>query len=194
MSRAYTMLPTMEVPRSELPVNGRSGCSRHQSQRLGFRPARRLPGDCPLDGSSPSPVRRPNASDQDRVLRDGQVTVAGLLALGEYPQQHLPHCTIRAALQTDDTSTVRALDSATFTGPIAAILDDAVDWVARNSRNRIVQTPSGQVTTQLDPPAIAVRELVANALVHRQKHWTSGLAVTIDYAIRTRTSRPPRQS
>ncbi len=114
------------------------------------------------------------------VLLDDQVTVAGLLALGEYPQQHLPHCTIRAALQTDDTSSVRALDSATFTGPIAAILDDAVNWVARNSRNRIVQTPTGQVTTQLDPPAIAVRELVANALVHRDlAEWASSRSIDL---------------
>ena len=114
------------------------------------------------------------------VLSDGKVTVAGLLALGDYPQQHLPHCTIRAALQTDDTSTIRALDSATFTGPIAAILDDAVGWVARNTRNRIVQTPSGQVTTQLDPPAIAVRELVANALVHRDlAEWASSRSIDL---------------
>lgn len=114
------------------------------------------------------------------VLHNGCATVAGLLALGEYPQQHLPHCTIRAALHFDDTSTVRALDSATFTGPIPAMLDEAVEWVARNSRNRIVQNPSGQVVTQLDPPAIAVRELVANSLVHRDlAEWASSRSIEL---------------
>ena len=130
--------------------------------------------------------RRLRALDDETLLRktgvidNDNVTVAGLLALGEYPQQHLPHCTIRAAVQTDDTSTNRALDSATFTGPLPAMLDEAVEWVARNSRNRIVQGPNGHVTTQLDPPAVAVRELVANALVHRDlADWASSRSIDL---------------
>lgn len=114
------------------------------------------------------------------VVHEDALTVAGLLALGEYPQQHLPHCTIRAALQLDDTTAVRALDSATFTGPIPAMLDEAVEWVARNSRNRIVQHANGHVVTLVDPPAVAVRELVANALVHRDlADWASSRSVEL---------------
>jgi ATP-dependent DNA helicase RecG len=112
----------------------------------------------------------------------GVPTVAGLLALGEHPQQFLPHCNIRAALLADGaTSTTRALDSATFTGPLAAILTDTVEWVARNSRHRLIENPAtGHVNEVLDPPATAVRELVSNALVHRDlSDWASSRAIEL---------------
>ena len=116
------------------------------------------------------------------VATTGVPTLAGLLALGEHPQQFLPHCNIRAALLADDaSSTTRALDSATFTGPLAAILEDTVEWVARNSRHRLIENPTtGDVTEVLDPPATAVRELVANALVHRDhSEWASSRAIEL---------------
>jgi ATP-dependent DNA helicase RecG len=112
---------------------------------------------------------------------DGVPSVAGLLALGEYPQQFLPHCNLRAAVLPDDAAPgTRALDNSTFTGPIAAILDDVVEWVARNSRRRLVETSNGHVAEHLDPPPVAVRELVANALVHRDlAEWASSRAVEL---------------
>jgi predicted HTH transcriptional regulator len=83
-------------------------------------------------------------SDEAELLRrtgvvgvTGGPTVAGLIALGEDPQQFLPHDAIRIASLPDTTNTsVRALDEATLTGPIAAMLEDAVAWTARNSRRR----------------------------------------------------------
>ncbi len=116
------------------------------------------------------------------LTRGGIPTVAGLLALGQYPQQFLPHCSIRAAVHADDASpTVRALDSATFTGPVAAMLEDATAWVARNSRYRIVADPAtGRVREILDPPPIAVRELVANAILHRDlAEWASSRSIDL---------------
>jgi ATP-dependent DNA helicase RecG len=75
------------------------------------------------------------------VSSDDVATIAGLLALGIHPQQFLPHCNIRAALLADGASpTTRALDSTTFTGPLPAMLDDAVAWVARNSRHPSCRT------------------------------------------------------
>jgi ATP-dependent DNA helicase RecG len=126
--------------------------------------------------------------DRELLRRNGVVssddvpTVAGLLALGIHPQQFLPHCNIRAALLADGaSSTTRALDSATFTGPLPAMLEDAVAWVARNSRHRLVSNQrSGHVTEVLDPPSTAARELISNALVHRDlSEWASSRAVEL---------------
>jgi ATP-dependent DNA helicase RecG len=114
------------------------------------------------------------------VVITGEPTVAGLIALGEYPQQFLPHYAIRIASLPDTTNTsVRALDEATLTGPIAAMLDDAVAWTARNSRRRLVTDPaSGHVREYLDPPAVAVRELISNALVHRDlAEWSTSRSI-----------------
>jgi ATP-dependent DNA helicase RecG len=114
------------------------------------------------------------------VVVTGEPTVAGLIALGEYPQQFLPHYAIRIASLPDTSNTsVRALDEATLTGPIAVMLDDAVAWTARNSRRRLVTDPaSGHVREFLDPPAVAVRELISNALVHRDlAEWSTSRSI-----------------
>ena len=110
----------------------------------------------------------------------GEPTVAGLIGLGEYPQQFLPHYAIRiASLPDTSNASVRALDEATFTGPIAAMLEDAVAWTARNSRRRLVaDAATGHVREFLDPPAVAVRELVSNALVHRDlAEWSTSRSI-----------------
>ena len=128
------------------------------------------------------------ADDRELLRRNGIVssddvpTIAGLLALGIHPQQFLPHCNIRAALLADGASpTTRALDSTTFTGPLPAMLDDAVAWVARNSRHRLVSNQrTGHVSEVLDPPVTAARELISNALVHRDlSEWASSRAVEL---------------
>ena len=110
----------------------------------------------------------------------GTPTVAGLIALGEYPQQFLPHYAIRIASMPDSSNaSVRALDQATLTGPIAAMLDEAVAWTARNSRRRLVtDLASGTVREVLDPPGVAVRELTSNALVHRDlAEWSTSRSI-----------------
>jgi ATP-dependent DNA helicase RecG len=114
------------------------------------------------------------------VALSGEPTVAGLIALGEYPQQFLPHYAIRVASLPDSAnSSVRALDEATFTGPIAAMLEDSAAWVARNSRRRLLTEPStGHVREFQDPPVVAVRELISNALVHRDlAEWSTSRSI-----------------
>ena len=71
----------------------------------------------------------PINNDTELLLKTGVIsrskipTVAGLLALGAYPQQFLRYFTIRAALlPADARQSTRALDSATFTGPVGAML------------------------------------------------------------------------
>lgn len=116
------------------------------------------------------------------VANSGALTQAGLLALGDFPQQFLPHCAIRAGFFQDGAQqSTRAIDSGSFTGPIPAIIDNAVAWVQRNSRLRtMTDDESGVVRSIADPPPIAVRELVANALIHRDlADWSSSRVVDI---------------
>lgn len=117
------------------------------------------------------------------LTKDGYATVAGLIALGEYPQQHLPAVSVRAALLPVGRTigNVRALDDATFNGPVATIIEDAVAWVRKNSRNEIVEDrATGRVFDQTWPPLTAIRELVANAVVHRDlAPWSGGRAIEL---------------
>ena len=111
-----------------------------------------------------------NRSDTDvltmlRVLTrdddDGlHPTLAGLLALGTYPQQFFPRLTVTfTALPTRDgkTGLTTYADARTMAGPIPAVLADTLQAVQQNMHE-------GEATAL---PLAAIREAVANALVHR---------------------------
>lgn len=95
-------------------------------------------------------------------------SVAGLLALGIYPQQHLPGTGLQAVLAPGpDRSDTRVLDSRRFDGPIPRMLADALAWVTRSTPTEIRIGPEGTVRDVPAWPNAAVREVVGNALIHR---------------------------
>ena len=94
-----------------------------------------------------------------------ELSVAGLYALGEYPQRPLPHLTLTAAVE--GSGDVRAVNRRDFTGSLPVILDDVLEWVARNVESRQVVTRDGNGLTDYTVPLLAAREVIANALVHR---------------------------
>ncbi len=100
------------------------------------------------------------------LTEDGEATRAGLYALGRYPQRQFPGLSITAAV-TGANDGVRATDRLTIAGPLPQMLTDAVDWVARTAQTRIRFGDDGHGRDDHEFPLIAVRELIANALVHR---------------------------
>ncbi len=103
------------------------------------------------------------------IDEQGRLTVAGLYSLGSYPQQHFPSLMIvaRAApLHTDPPGT-RAGDLGAFDGPLPEMLERAMAWVRRNTSSRVRFGPDGHATDEPTYPPEAIRELIANALVHR---------------------------
>jgi len=113
-------------------------------------------------------------SDTEVLIRTGVLsttgehpTLAGVLALGVYPQQFFPSLAVQASLHGGDQSE-RALDTKYITGPIPAMMDDCVDWVRRVTPTAIVtDNATGVVRDRPTYPPIVVRELMANALIHR---------------------------
>jgi ATP-dependent DNA helicase RecG len=120
------------------------------------------------------------------VSSNGQLTVAGLLALGDLPQQWFPNFVIQAAAgpAATDASSVRVGDRARFSGPIPVMLDDAINWVRGHSRRRVRENPlTGRVQDSYDLPPLAVRETLANSLVHRDlADWSWSRAVELRVA------------
>ena len=116
------------------------------------------------------------------TTRSGALTVAGLLALGDYPQEHYPNLCVQAAVlpASQATSAVRVRDTARFTGPVPAMLEAATEWVQLNSAHRIVDREDGRVVDDFDIPPVAARELIGNALVHRDlADWSLSRAVEL---------------
>ncbi len=128
-------------------------------------------------------------ADDELVLRKtgvvtvaGTPSVAGLLALGEYPQEWFPNYVIQAAASPEPGSPAgtRVGDIARFSGPLPQMIDDALIWVATHSRHRIVDSADGRVRDQFDFPPSAVRELLSNALVHRDlAEWSWSRAIEL---------------
>jgi ATP-dependent DNA helicase RecG len=110
---------------------------------------------------------------------EGELTVAGLLALGSYPQQYFPRMVAQVAVITGRAGQ-RARNAQVMDGPIPVMLDATMDWLAANVGTTTVEQPNGPLRDVPDSPLVALRELVANALIHRDlAPWAEGQSVEI---------------
>lgn len=98
-------------------------------------------------------------------------TLAGLLALGSFPQQFFPQLMISFASypgreKSSVTGSERMLDRAVLEGAIPDMVDDTVAAVLRNLRVRRVSRGAGAEDVP-EIPVDAIREAVVNAVTHR---------------------------
>ncbi|MDR1214379.1 MAG: putative DNA binding domain-containing protein [Propionibacteriaceae bacterium] len=96
-----------------------------------------------------------------------RLTLGGLYALGQYPQQFAPNLAVTAAVVPGLGSADRLVDLAHLDGPIPDLLDGCLEWLRRNLRTGVRVGADGQNYDHPELPLAALRELVANALVHR---------------------------
>lgn len=107
--------------------------------------------------------------DLDDVARP---TLAGLLCLGIYPQQFFPQLFVSVVvLPTVRMGEVgpegeRFLENATVDGPIPSILHDVAAILRRNMSRAAIVRGLGR-EDRYDYPIEVIRELVTNALMHR---------------------------
>jgi ATP-dependent DNA helicase RecG len=114
----------------------------------------------------------------------GSPTVAGILALSDYPQQWFPNFVIQAgAIDAESTeAAVRFSDSARFDGPLPVMIDDALEWARRQTSRRLEEQPDGAVRSIPDIPPVVLRELIANAVVHRDlAPWSWSRAIEMRF-------------
>lgn len=120
-----------------------------------------------------------NTSDALRrakvVVPDGEgglaVSLAGLLALGSYPQEHFPKLMVTFVHfpMIDGPGpdlAERFLDNVSIEGPIPIMVRDALAAIRRNMSRRAIVTGAGRLDVW-DYPEAALREAIVNALVHR---------------------------
>jgi ATP-dependent DNA helicase RecG len=130
-------------------------------------------------------VSRPYAfKDLDRVavLRRAKVLVpgdggadavslAGLLALGSYPQERFPQLMVTfvhypTVAGAQSPAGERFLDNVALEGPIPVMVRDTLAVIRRNMSRRAVIADAGRQDIW-EYPETALREAVVNALVHR---------------------------
>lgn len=98
-------------------------------------------------------------------------TLAGLLAVGRYPQQFLPQLNITFVHYPTTTGEsmpdgVRFLDNVSINGAVPYLVSEVLTVIQRNMTRRSLISGAGR-TDVWEYPLEAVREAVVNALVHR---------------------------
>lgn len=101
------------------------------------------------------------------VAKNGLLTVAGAYVLAEYPQRFLPSWSATAAVQLPTGAGSRNRDLQHFEGPLPVMFAEIRDWVGRNMHTTIGYRSDGDAVDESELPSVTVRELIGNALVHR---------------------------
>lgn len=105
---------------------------------------------------------------------DNKPTVAALMLFSVYPQAYFPQLCITAVSvpgkEMSATGSVgeRFIDNKRIEGSITQMLNDALIFVRKNMKVKtIIDAETGMRNDRTEYPVIAVRELVLNALIHR---------------------------
>jgi len=107
------------------------------------------------------------------VLPTGELSVAGYYALGIFPQGVYPALSVTCAVRLPDASPSHSQPSARtrnlerFSGPLPALLDQTMEWITANLSTYQAYLPNGHMVDRPELPLNAIREAVANALIHR---------------------------
>ena len=114
-----------------------------------------------------------------------ELTLAGLLSLGHYPQRLFPQFVVTVAVfPSVDRDTGlgddRLVDNQLVDGPIPRLVERGLDVVARNLRWPTAAAGLGGLS-ELEIPPRVIREALANALMHRDySSWSMGTQVQVE--------------
>lgn len=94
-------------------------------------------------------------------------TVAGLLLFGKNPRYYLPGAYVQFLVLPDVSLTDRPNDQAEISGDLLSILRELDARLKVNNHNRLVSTSILREKTVSDYPEVAIREILLNAIMHR---------------------------
>lgn len=121
------------------------------------------------------------------ITRDGKITLSSVLLFGIYPQAYFPQLSVIATVipGTEDgvcgENNERFLDNKRIEGTISDILDSTLQFVRTNTRtSTIIDPETGKRIDKTEYPTTAVREIILNALVHRDYSiHTEGMPIQV---------------
>ena len=107
------------------------------------------------------------------ICQEGIPTLAGLMLFGEYPQEFFPQLSVTAMVVQgkeigelgDDGE--RFVDNKRFEGTIPQMLEGTLAFVRRNMKVKTIITEDGTRADKPEYPIKALREIILNALIHR---------------------------
>ena len=114
--------------------------------------------------------------DRLHLLRDGHLTVGAMLLFGHDPQRLLPQAVVRMRVERGTVDVGHAVS-----GPLIRQIEETVRHVQLGLRRTVDRR--GVVRQERDElPLVALREVVVNALAHRDYRSTAPVQVRLDDA------------
>lgn len=107
------------------------------------------------------------------MCQGGLPTLAGLMLLSEYPQEFFPQLSVTAmVVQGKEIGELgdegeRFIDNRRIEGTIPQMLEGTLAFVRRNMKVKTIITEEGSRADKPEYPIKAVREIILNALIHR---------------------------
>ena len=109
----------------------------------------------------------------DRNEQTVYPTLVGTMIFGEYPQSFYPQlfiaCVVVPGNKLGDIGTMgeRFIDNKRIEGTIEEMLNDTMSFLRRNMKTSVIIDSNGKRINRTEYPIEALREAVANALIHR---------------------------
>ncbi len=126
--------------------------------------------------------KKPNVAElpRDKFMRtqnfevSQKPTLAAILLFCDYPQAFFPQLSINAVVFPGTEKNIsgdrgeRFIDNARIDGNLPQMLEGALNFVRRNMKTRTIIDPvTGKRADRTEYPVVALRELILNALIHR---------------------------
>ena len=139
--------------------------------------------------------KKPNLSGltEEKICRlqgfttGGKPTLAGVMLFSDYPQAFFPQlCITAVSVPGTEISAAggvgeRFIDNKRIDGTLVQMMNDALIFVRKNMREKMTfDSRTGMRTDKSEYPVIALREIIVNALVHRDYSiYTDSAPITI---------------
>lgn len=120
-----------------------------------------------------APLQNEQILNLTGLTTNGQNTLAGVLLFGLYPQGYYPQLCITAVvipgyeIGNVGEDEARFIDNKRIEGTLPQMLDGAILFMQRNMHIKTIIDENGKRTDQAEYPIKAVREIILNALIHR---------------------------
>lgn len=117
------------------------------------------------------------------IMYDGTPTLAGAISFSNYPQTYFPQLSLTAEAygETKENSVEQFTNRKRVTGAIPDILEDAIDFVKQNCPAKPRFGEASVSSENCAYPLRAVREVILNALVHRDYSvYTEGTPISLE--------------
>jgi ATP-dependent DNA helicase RecG len=114
--------------------------------------------------------------EKAELVKDGKPTRAAILLFSKNPQRHICLAEIHCGRFKDD---ITIIDDRMVRGSILEQIDDAMEFIQKNTNVRFVMTGKPQRGQVWDYPIDALREAVINAVCHRDYTVSSDVEIRI---------------